>query len=65
MRNHIDNEDNITEESVKSYPKVTRVEVISSDGRAYTTWEAREVFTALQDEGRTLKIFLKDDVTVP
>ena len=39
--------------------KVTRVEVIDSDGRAYTNYDCKEVEIQLQDGERTLKIFLK------
>ena len=60
IRKHIDDENFITEEAVKSYPKVTRVEVIDSNGRAYTTWEAADVVTILQDDERTLKVFLRN-----
>lgn len=61
MRKHIDDENYVTEELAKSYPTVTRVEVIDSNGRVYTTWKATDVVTFLQDEGRTLKVFLKND----
>ena len=44
-------------------PKVTRVEVIQHspphNGRAYTNMNAKDVELQYQDEGRTLKIFLK------
>lgn len=44
-------------------PKVKRVEVIQHsppyDGRAYTKYDAKDVEIQYQDEGRTLKIFLK------
>jgi len=44
-------------------PKVTRVEVIQHspphDGRAYTNYDAKDVEIQYQDDGRTLKIFLK------
>jgi hypothetical protein len=44
-------------------PKVTRVEVIQHspphDGRAYTKYDAKDVEIQYQDDGRTLKIFLK------
>jgi len=44
-------------------PKVTRVEVIQHspphDGRAYTKYNAKDVEIQYQDDGRTLKIFLK------
>jgi hypothetical protein len=41
-------------------PKVTRVEVIDSTGRAYVEMEARTVILAQQDDGATLKVFLKN-----
>lgn len=44
-------------------PKVTRVEVIQHsepyNGRAYTKYNAKDVELQYQDDGRTLKIFLK------
>ena len=43
--------------------KATRVEVIQHsptyNGRAYTNYNAKDVEIMLQDDGRTLKIFLK------
>lgn len=43
--------------------KATRVEVIQHsppyNGRAYTNYNAKNVEIMLQDDGRTLKIFLK------
>lgn len=42
-------------------PEVTRVEVIDGFGRAYVNWtnpHVSEVMTALQDGGKTLKIFV-------
>ena len=43
--------------------KVTRVEVIQHsppyNGRAYTNYNAKDVEIQLQDDGKTLKIFLK------
>lgn len=41
-------------------PLVTRVEVIDGTGRAYVNMNATEVVTALQDGGKTLKIFLRE-----
>jgi len=38
--------------------KVTRVEVIDSDGRAFTRYGCSDVNLELQDGGHTLKIFL-------
>lgn len=43
--------------------KVTRVEVIQHsppyNGRAYTNYNAKDVELSYQDEGKTLKIFIK------
>lgn len=38
--------------------KVTRVEVITLNGRGYTNYDARQVSISLQDTGRTLKVFI-------
>ena len=44
-------------------PKVTRVEVIQHsppyNGRAFTNYNAKDVEIQYQDNGKTLKIFLK------
>jgi hypothetical protein len=44
-------------------PKVTRVEVIQHsepyNGRAYTNYSAKDVEIQYQDDGKTLKIFIK------
>ena len=42
-------------------PKVTRVEVIDSLGRAYTNYNCSNVEIQFQDEERTLKIFLTNN----
>lgn len=39
-------------------PLVDRVEVIDGKGRVYVNMEATDVCTSLQDDGRTLKIFM-------
>ena len=39
--------------------RVTRVEVIDDDGRSYTEYNAEAVQISIQDDGRTLKVFLK------
>jgi hypothetical protein len=45
------------------YNEVNRVEVIQHsepyNGRAYTNYNAKDVEVQLQDDGKTLKIFLK------
>jgi hypothetical protein len=39
-------------------PLVDRVEVIDASGRAYVNMDAVDVVTALQDRGKTLKVFV-------
>ena len=50
-------------ESIISLPNVRRVEVIQHSpphmGRAYTNYNATDVELQYQDDGKTLKIFLK------
>ena len=43
---------------IKSYPDVTRVEVIGSEGREYVRYECSNVQVSLQDNGQTIKVFL-------
>lgn len=38
--------------------RVTRVEVIDDRGRAYTMWDVTNVELSLQDDERTLKVFV-------
>ena len=45
-----------SEEPIKDYHNVTRVEVIG-DGREYVRYGCADVRVSLQDDGRTLKIF--------
>lgn len=44
---------------------VTRVEVIDENGRAWTTYNASNVLISMQDNDRTLKIFLKSNKPEP
>lgn len=40
--------------------KIKRVEVIDQNGRSYVNWDSKnKVELSFQDEGRTLKIFIK------
>lgn len=39
--------------------KVTRVEVIDNKGRAYTKYNVESVYYQLQDDGKTLKLFVQ------
>lgn len=43
-----------------SFPNVTRVEVIDKDGRSYVNYDVSKCDIMLQDNDRTLKIFVKD-----
>lgn len=49
-------------------PVITRVEVITDTGRDYVNWEKdNKIITSLQDDGRTLKIFVnkvKEDIDI-
>lgn len=47
--------------NVTPLPEVTRVELIDDTGRAYSQWNVKDVELHLQDNERTLKIFLKGD----
>ena len=40
------------------YPKCTRVEVIDNTGRAYTKYGCKDVQVQMQDQDRTLKVFI-------
>jgi hypothetical protein len=40
------------------FEKVTRVEIIDNDGRAFTRYGCSDVNLELQDGGHTMKIFL-------
>jgi len=42
---------------LKNYPDVTRVEVITDEGRAFVCYECSNVQVSLQDDGQTLKVF--------
>lgn len=72
LENPISNEDvqyneavlhNAKEMEKSMYNNVSRVEVIQHspphNGRAYTNYNAKDVDVQLQDDGKTLKIFLK------
>ena len=43
---------------LKSYPEVTRVEIITNWGRETVYSECSNVKVSLQDDGRTIKVFL-------
>lgn len=43
------------------FPDVTRVEVIDNSGRAYTKYRVVKTVCQLQDDGKTLKVFVTYD----
>ena len=43
---------------LKNYPDVTRVEVITNNGREFVRYECSNVQVSLQDDGQTIKVFL-------
>ena len=56
------NKINLTEEDLVK-TKITRVEVIDTNGRDYVNWDKNnKVQLSLQDDGRTLKIFINKEI---
>ena len=43
---------------IDNYPNVTRVEVITGEGREFVRYECSNVQVSLQDDRQTLKVFL-------
>jgi len=43
---------------IKPHPNVTRVEVITNNGREFVRYDCSDVQVSLQDDGRTFKVFL-------
>lgn len=46
---------------MEQYDSVTRFEVIDKFGRSYSNWNVEDVKFSLQDNGKTLKVFLQDN----
>ena len=46
---------------IESFPLVTRVEVITDAGREFVRYECSNVQVSLQDDERTIKVFLVSD----
>jgi hypothetical protein len=46
---------------LRNFPNVTRVEVITDDGREFVRHGCSNVQVSLQDDGRTIKVFLKQE----
>ena len=47
-------------DGVYKFEQPTRLEVIDANGRTYTNWKVKEMEFSYQDDGRTLKIFIKE-----
>ena len=47
-------------DTIENLENVTRVEVIDNHGRSYIHYNAESVEYSLQDDGKTLKIFIMD-----
>jgi hypothetical protein len=45
-------------DSIESFPHVTRVEVIGTKGREFVQYDCSNVQVSIQDQGRTIKVFL-------
>ena len=43
-----------------AFANVTRLTVVSGDGRLFETWGITNVAAVLQDDGQTLKIFYRE-----
>jgi len=43
---------------LKNYAEVTRVEVVTNNGRELVRYECSNVQVSLQDDGQTIKVFL-------
>lgn len=53
---------NLDEDFIQTLGNITRVEVIERGvGRYYTDYNAKSVAVSVQDQGRTLKIFVRED----
>lgn len=48
------------DDTTVAFPKATRVEVIGK-GREYVKYGVRNAWASIQDDGRTVKIFLEYD----
>ena len=47
-----------TDYNLEAFPHVTRVEVIGRNGREFVSWDCSNVQVSLQDDQRTMKVFL-------
>jgi hypothetical protein len=50
----------VKNDKVKKVKECTRVEVIDQKGRTYVNWDKNNIVSiSLQDDGKTIKIFIK------
>ena len=45
-------------DSIEAFPYVNRVEVIGKNGREFVEYDCSNVQVSVQDQGRTIKVFL-------
>jgi len=50
--------------TLESYPLVNRVEIIGRTGREFVKHEIEGISTSIQDNGRTLKVFVESATSV-
>lgn len=49
--------------NIKSDGRVTRVEVIErGTGRVYTNYDVRDAWISIQDDGKTIKVFINESL---
>ena len=51
---------NIIDVNQMELKKISRLEVIDSKGRSYSNWNCKHLDLSLQDNKRTLKIFVEE-----
>lgn len=44
-----------------SVPKISRIEMIDNTGRVYVNWNVKDFKIFIQDDERTLKLFINDN----
>ncbi len=60
LRKYLTQTKSVIPDQSTDMPYITRVEVIDEKGRAYTRRNLKDVVFHFQDNGRTLKIFIKE-----
>ena len=56
-----DNIQQPNDDFLTNYPEVTRVEVVTDNGREFVQHDCTNVQVSLQDDGSTIKVFLKQE----